>query len=373
MRRLRVLHVYKEYYPVLGGIENHVRDLCRALQERDDFEPAVLVTNQSARTVRETIDGIPVIRAGRIATVSRNPLSISLVREVARHPADIIHLHFPFPTGEMAYLLAGRGRKMVLTYHSDIVKQQMLLRFYGPFMRVALGRASRILATSPNYVQSSPYLPAYANKISVVPLGIDGARFAHPDEAAVAAIRRRYGGPLVLFVGVLRYYKGLAYLIDAMPEIDAHLVIVGTGPMDGELRAQIASRRIEDKVKLAGEVPDVELPAYYHACDVFVLPSSQRSEALGLSQMEAMACGKPVVCTELGTGTSYVNRNGETGLVVPPMDPEALSRAVARLLADAPLRERLGRRAAERVREEFAQERMVERIVQVYREVAAEN
>ncbi len=370
MLAVRVLHVYKEFYPVLGGIENHVRALCRALQERGTFQPTVLVTGPGRRTERDTVDGVPVVRTGRLATVSRNPISLRLVSEMARQPADIVHLHFPFPTGELAYLLAGRGRPMVLTYHSDIVKQQALLRLYGPFMKMALGRAHRILATSPNYVETSPYLPGYRPKISIVPLGIDTARFEQCDPAAVSALRQRFGTPLLLFVGVLRYYKGLPYLIEAMPDIDARLVIVGTGPMEAELRAQVAARHLEDRVFLAGPVPDADLVNYYHACDLFVLPSSQRSEALGLSQIEAMACGKPVVCTELGTGTSYVNLHGETGLVVPPMDPGALADAIARLLQDASLRDRMGRSALARVRAEFTEARMVDRIEQVYRQVA---
>ncbi len=369
-RALKVLHIYKEYYPVLGGIENHIRLVCDSLVGSGEFRPGVLVTNQGIRTLREQMDGVPVVRSGRLATISRNPISVSMPLELWQQQADIIHLHFPFPTGEMSYLLAGRGRKMVITYHSDIVKQQALLRFYGPFMRMVLRRADRIIATSSNYAQSSPHLASHLSRVKVVPLGIDTTRFATVDAEKVAALRQRYGTPLLLFVGVLRYYKGLPFLIEAMRELDARLVIVGQGPMEPELRAQIESQGLHPRIFLTGEVSDADLPSYYHACDIFVLPSSQRSEAFGLSQVEAMACGKPVVCTELGTGTSFVNQHGETGLVVPPMDSEALARAIDRLLADPYRRAEMGRKAAARVQAEFSREPMMRRIVEVYRQVA---
>jgi glycosyltransferase involved in cell wall biosynthesis len=367
--RVKVLHVYKECYPVLGGIENHIRILCDALREQGEFDPTILVTNQGARTVRDTLDGVPVIRAGRLSTISRNPISPALVYELWRSRAQIIHLHFPHPTGEIAYLLAGRGRKMVLYYHSDIVRQQSLLQMYRPFMNMTLDSASRIMVSSPNYARTSPHLSAFAPKIDTVPLGIDIAHFATVNHRRVERIKARLPGPLLLFVGVLRYYKGLNYLLEAMPQIKAKLLIIGSGPLDAELRHQAEELGLGAKVVFLGEVPNHDLAAYYHACDVFVLPSSQRSEAFGLSQIEAMACGKPVICTELGTGTTYVNIDGETGLVVPPANPVALAEACNRLLEDVDLRLRLGRQAAIRAKQEFGKDKMVASISEVYRRV----
>ena len=163
-----------------------------------------------------------------------------------------------------------------------------------------------------------------------------------PGSAEVRALHERYGeGPWLLFVGVLRYYKGLQYLLEAMPAIPARLMIVGDGPMGPDLRAQAQSLGLGDHVVFAGRVSDAELPGYYHAADIFILPASERSEAYGLVQVEAMASGLPVVCTELHTGTTFVNRHGESGLVVPPKDPAALASAIVTLLEDRALRQRL--------------------------------
>jgi rhamnosyl/mannosyltransferase len=329
----------------------------------------VLVTNRGWRTAREVVDGIPIVRAARLATVGRNPLSWSIVTEMARAAADIIHLHFPYPMGEMAYLLAGRHRKMVITYHSDIVKQRSLLLLYRPLLWQVLARADRIIATSPSYIKTSPFLRPFAAKTSVIPLGIDLERFQNPDLGQVEAIRQRYGHPLVLFVGLLRYYKGLPFLIRAMKQVPARLLIVGSGPLEKDLKALTEAGGLQQKVIFVGEVADEELPAYYHASELYVLPATHRSEALGVAQMEAMACAKPVVCTELGTGTTFVNVHGETGLVVPPASEQALAEAIGRLLADDGLRLRLGQGGRKRVSEEFTKELMAERIIEVYRQL----
>ncbi|MBN1888223.1 MAG: glycosyltransferase [Thermoflexales bacterium] len=368
---MKVLYVYKDYYPVVGGIENHLRLICRGLRAYPDIEPAVLVTNTSGRTVTEEIDGVRVIKAARLANVSSAPISLELFAWVRRLEADITHLHFPYPIGEMAYLLAGRSRKMVITYHSDIVRQKYLLQVYKPFMYRVLARADRITVSNPTYISSSPYLRPLAGKCVVIPHGADLDRFAasHAVTARAEEIRRTYGSPLILFVGLLRYYKGLAYLIEAMEQIEGRLLVVGQGPQGEEWRALSRQRGLEHKVVFLGRVSDEELVALYHACDVFVLPSIHRSESWGAVQVEAMACGKPVVCTELGTGTSFVNLNGVTGLVVPPQDAGALAGAVNQLLANPDLRRRLGEAGCARAQSELSAAVMVERLVKMYRQV----
>jgi glycosyltransferase involved in cell wall biosynthesis len=366
---VKVLHIYKDYYPVLGGIENHIRILAEGLIRRG-IEAQVLVTNTGPKTTVEEIGGVPVIKAGCPFRMSGAPLSPDLYLWLRRLEPDIAHLHFPNPTAELGQLLLGRSRKFVLTYHSDIVRQKYLLRLYRPFLWRALAAADRIIATSPNYVRSSPYLHRFADKCVVIPLGIDLSPFEGADRGRAEAVRRRYGSPLLLFVGKLRYYKGLEYLLEAMREVEARLLVVGTGPMEEEWQALAEALNLEDKVVFLGEVSDDDLPLYYHACDLFVLPASHRSEAFGLVQVEAMACGKPVICTELGTGTSYVNVDGETGLVVLPRDCQALAEAINHLLADGALRRRLGDRARARVRR-FSKEDMVDRIVELYEALMA--
>jgi len=369
---MKVLYVYKDYYPVVGGIENHIRLICRGLRAGyPDIEPTVLVTNRARNTVIEELDGVRVIKAGRLATVSSAPISLSLFAWIRRLEADITHLHFPYPIGELAYLLGGRSRKMMITYHSDIVRQKYLLQFYKPFLYRLLARADKITVSNPNYIQSSTYLQPLADKCVVIPHGADLSRFAATPEVQGHAreIRQRYLPPLVLFVGLLRYYKGLSFLIEAMSQIPGRLLVVGEGPQGQEWRALTRQLGLEDQVTFLGRVSDEDLVALYHACDVFVLPAIHRSESWGAVQVEAMACGKPVVCTELGTGTSFVNLHGQTGLVVPPCDSAALSQAINTLLQDEPLRQQMGQRARERAEHEFAYTTMVQRLVDLYTDV----
>lgn len=365
---MKIVHIYKDYYPVLGGIENHVRMVAEE-QVRRTHDVTVLVTNRGLRGQVLDLAGVRLIKAGRLATLASTPLSVSLFTWLRRLPCDIVHLHFPYPIGELAYLAAGRSRRMVITYHSDIVRQRGLLPLYDPFLRRVLQRADRIMPTNQRYVETSPYLRPLAAKCTVVPLGIDLSRFAQADLAQVEAIHRQYGRPLLLFVGRLRYYKGLDYLIRAMPQIPARLLVVGTGPMEARWKALTTEMGLTQKVIFLGNVGDADLPAYYHATDIFVLPSSQRSEAYGVSMLEAMACGVPAVSTELGTGTSFVNQDGQTGLVVPPCDPAALAAALNRLLTDDNLRRRMGEAAHQRAWSMFSLAAMVDRILAVYEDV----
>ncbi len=367
---MKIVHVYKDYYPVLGGIENHVRMVAEE-QARRGHDVTVLVTSRSLRGEVSESNGVHLIKAGRLATVASAPISLSLFGWLRRLPCDVAHLHFPYPIGEMAYLAGGQARRMVVTYHSDIVRQKGLLRVYAPFLRRVLQRADRILPTNQRYIETSPFLRPVAAKCTVVPLGIELERFASADPAQVAAIHRQYGQPLLFFVGRLRYYKGLEFLIRAMTQVQARLLVGGTGPMEKQWKALTAELGLTNKVIFLGDVHDADLPAYAHASSIFVLPSSQRSEAYGVSMLEGMACGLPAISTELGTGTSFVNQDGETGLVVPPCDSPALAAAINRLLADDELRRRMGQAAYNRARTMFSREAMVDRILAVYDAVMA--
>ncbi len=362
---MRVLHVYKDYYPVVGGMENHIRLLAQGAAGRG-LEITVLVTSPTGKTEVSELEGVRVIKAGRLATVASTPISFALFSWMRRLRTDITHLHFPYPWGELAHLVFGQSQRTVITYHSDIVRQKGLLKLYRPFLRQVLVRADRIIATSPNYVRSSPYLSEVSEKCTVIPLGIDMEPFLQSRTEEARKLREQYGFPLLLFVGLLRYYKGLDYLVRAMRDIDARLLVVGSGPMAEEWHALVRELGLTEKVFFTGRVQDEELPAYFHACDIFVLPASQRSEAFGVVQLEAMASGRAVVSTELGTGTSYVNVDGETGLVVPPRDPGELASAINRLLADEPLRTMMGQRGRERARQEFSQDVMIDRVLELY-------
>ncbi|HHB90688.1 MAG TPA: glycosyltransferase [Anaerolineae bacterium] len=365
---MRILHIYKDYHPVLGGIENHLRWLAEAQAARG-HDVTVLVTNPAGmRTVVREENGVRVIRAARFATVASTPLSLSLPAILAREKPDIVHLQFPYPVGEVSQWLLRRA-PTVISYQSDVVRQATILRFYNPLLKRVLQQAARILASSPNYIQSSPWLRPLAHKCTVVPLAIDVQRFSIPRHDEVARIRQRFPGPLLLFVGRLRYYKGLDYLIRAMKHVDATLLIIGTGPEAARLGAMSYELGLAQKIHFLGDIGDTLLPAYYQAADVFVLPASHRSEAFGIVLLEAMAAGTPLISTELGTGTSWVNQDGVTGLVTRPRDPTALVEAIHTLLRDDTLRHAMGERARQRARSEFDLPVLVERVERVYEEV----
>ncbi len=358
---MRILHLYKDYFPVLGGIENHVRVLAEA-QARAGHDVTVLVCDPSLRTHIEEINGVRVVKAGRLATVASMPLSCRQPLALARADADIVHVHSPYPLGEASAWLLKRRSKIVITYHSDVVRQKAIMRFYGPILRRVLRKADRIIATSPRYIETSPWLSQVREKCVVVPLGVDHRRFTPPPEP--------YDGPFtLLFVGRLRYYKGLDDLLRAMRSLpDARLRVVGIGPMLGPLRAMAQELRIANRVEFLGEVGDEELPEIYRRANLFVLPANARAEAFGTVLLEGMASGLPCVTTEVGTGTSWVVQDGVTGLVVPPHDPEALAKAIESL-RDQNVRVEMGKAARERVEQLFTQERMVRDVEALYQEL----
>lgn len=360
---MHILHIYKDYPPVMGGVEHHLRDLSEGLAARGHRVTALTTSQTRRTTVEAPLAGLEVIRAARDLHLASTPLSLAMLGRARGIRADIVHLHFPYPPGDLAALLAPGGPPLVVTYHSDIVRQRALLRLYRPLLGHTLRRAARIIATSPGYVRSSPFLRAHAAKCAVVPLGVDAARF-HP-----GAERPAGQPPVVLFVGRLRYYKGLHFLLDALPHVlPATLVIAGAGPERARLEAQAAALGVAGRVRFIGDVAVDDLPALYRAADVFVLPAHLRAEAFGIAQLEALASGLPCVSTELGTGTSYANRHGETGLVVQPGDAAALARAINILLASPELRRHYGANGRRRVERLFTSERMLDGVEAVYRD-----
>ncbi|HWQ11320.1 MAG TPA: glycosyltransferase [Roseiflexaceae bacterium] len=390
---MRILQIYKDYPPVLGGIEGHLRDLCEGLAARG-HEVTALVTSLDARTrIERPRPGLAVLRAARAAHAASTPLSLAMLSLARAARADVVHLHFPYPPGDLATLAVPGAPPLVVTYHSDIVRQRTLLRLYRPLLALTLRRAARIIATSDNYVKSSPFLRPHAAKCAVVPLGVDVRRFAPADERPTTNEQRRpaaesqvsvqehdespppahssfvvrRSSPTILFVGRLRYYKGLHLLLEAMPRVDATLLIAGSGPEQGRLAAQAAALGVAGRVRFLGDVPDEALPALYRAADVFVLPAHLRAEAFGIALAEALASGLPCVSTALGTGTSFANLHGVTGLVVPPGDPQALAGALNTLLDNPALRARYGQAARQRALELLSQEKMLDGVEAVYK------
>jgi glycosyltransferase involved in cell wall biosynthesis len=361
---MNILHVYKDYYPILGGIENHIKVLAEA-QAAAGHQVIVLVCDPGQHTRIKELNGVKVIKAGRLTTAASMPISLTQPVILARLRPDVVHIHSPYPLGEVANWLIGRGKVTVITHHSDVVRQKQILRFYGPLLRRVLRAADRIIATSPRYVETSPWLWPVREKCVVVPLGVDVTRFtpAHQPHA----------GPLtLLFVGRLRYYKGLDTLLQALTRApEARLTAVGEGPMREPWEALSQSLGLTDRVVFVGEVRDADLPNWYQQADLFVLPASARAEAFGIVLLEAMASGLPCITTEVGTGTSWVVQHGITGLVVPPRNPEALAGAIRQLLTDPDVRWRMGRRGQQRARQEFSQQRMVQGVMDLYQAILA--
>jgi rhamnosyl/mannosyltransferase len=291
-----------------------------------------------------------------------------MVRAISESGADIVHLHLPNPAAVLAYLASGHRGRLVVSYHSDVVRQRFLGAAFAPFLQWVLRRAEAIIVATPNYLDSSPALAPHRDRCCVIPYGISDADFEATD-TEVDALRQKYGERIVLSVGRLVYYKGFEHIIDAMASVEGQLLIVGDGPLRPELEARARARGVADRVTFLGKVE--RTAPFYHAADVFVLASVARSEAFGIVQLEAMACGTPVVNTRLASGVPYVSRHEETGITVPPGDPVALARAVNHLLADADLRHSYGLAARERVREEFDQDYMGERMLDLYEQILA--
>lgn len=363
---MKVLHIFKAYPPVVGGIEYHVRALAEALQRRG-CSVTVLAASASGRSTVADEAGVRVIRTRSWGSVASTPLSPALVGWVRRLQPDVTHLHHPYPLGECAHQLFGRASATIVTYHSEPVRYRRLGRVYRPFVSQLLRRADRVLVTTRPYLEGSTLLRPFVDRCRVVPLGIDPRPFAavEPDEAGGA---RRGPGAVVLFVGRLRHYKGLDVLCDAARVVDAEFRIVGDGPMGPAVRHRAGQSPAAGRIRFFGQVPDGALPAHYAAADIVVLPSVDRSEAFGLVMLEAMAAGRPVVSTELGTGTSVVNKHGETGLVVPPNDAAALAEALTSLLADPSRRATMGEAGRQRVVSQFHVDVMADRTLAIYRE-----
>jgi len=365
--RLRVLQVGKFYPPVRGGMETHLKDLCDQLRHVVDVD--VLVANTTRETVYESVGGVPVTRVASHGRLRATSIAPGYLREIARTPAEIVHLHAPKPMAELALLAWARPRraKVVVTWHSDVVRQRVLARLYRPISRRLLERADAICVATPNHVRSSAILPGYAGKVRTCPFGVD-LDALRVEPRAVEGVRARHGNrPIVLGVGRLVYYKGFEVLLDAMAGLDATLVIAGEGDRRAALEARARALGMADRVSLVGELDD--LRPLFAACDVFVLPSTHRSEAFGIVQLEAMAFGKPVVSTRLGTGVDWVNANELTGLTVPPGDAGSLRDAIARLLGSPALRARLGANGRRRVEQEYTTARAAESVLAVYHEL----
>lgn len=374
---MRVAHVGKFYPPEYhGGLESVVVGINDELVRRG-VSVSVIVAAVNGAERRDEYRGVKVHRVLNIGTVLSQPLTPGLPGAVRRAEADILHLHHPNPLGDLAVM--GDRRPLVITQHSDIVRQAALKPIYARVLSGAFRQARAITVGSEQLLRSSSELKGFEKKTRVIPFGIDGARFAEAAESAearsrVAALKQAWGErPIVLAVGRLVSYKGFDVLIEAMKDLDATLVIVGSGPEEDRLKELASSHAPHPTshapVIFAGRLPEPDLIAAYHACDLFCLPSTTTAEAFGMVLLEAMACGKPLVTTKLPTGVSEVNQDGVTGLQVPPGDAPALRDAISALLKDEARRLAMGEAARLRQAAEYSASLMGERFVKLYGEL----
>ncbi len=372
------LQLTKFYPPINGGIETAVRDIAEGLVARQ-WRVEILCANVERGTMIDS-GAIPVTRVsswGQVASTSMTPSLIPWLRRRQR-AHDVVHVHLPNPMANLAIWLTRPSAKLVIHWHSDIVKQKQLLKIYAPLQNWLLRRADAIIATSPPYAETSPWLRAFREKVHFVPLCVKDARTpetALQRQSQAEALRARYPGKKIVFaLGRMTYYKGFNVLIEAARSLsdDTVVLIGGGGELLASLREQVANAGLSERVHLIGRVADADLPAYYEAADVFCLPSLMRSEAFGLVMLEAMSFARPVVATRIvGSGVPWVNVDGETGLNAEPGDPASLSVALRRLLDDPALARTLGEGGRQRYETYFTIEKMTDALLGVYAHIGA--
>ncbi|WP_290650320.1 glycosyltransferase [Aquisalimonas sp.] len=368
---MRVLHVFRSYYPDSdGGIERALAHLCAGTSRLGVRNHVFALSPQPAsRPIRQ---GRAVVHQRRrhleLASCSMSMNTMLFFRRLVRH-SDVLHYHFPWPFADVLHLLMGRHKPALVTYHSDIVRQRRLERLYRPVMRRFMAQMETVVATSPQYMVGSPVLSTLGHRqMRVIPLGLDERRYPPVRPEEVEQWRQRVGEGFFLFIGVLRYYKGLHILLETLRHNRHRVVIVGSGPMARQLREQADRLGLNDRVTFTGYLPDDDKQALLYLCRALVFPSHQRSEAFGVSLIEAAMASRPMITADIGTGTSYVNRCGETGIVVPPSDAVALGEAMDKLAAAPDVAAQLGAAARQR----FESHLDISRSAIAYRDLYAE-
>jgi rhamnosyl/mannosyltransferase len=364
---MKILHVYRTYFPdSQGGLEEAIRQLCAATSDLG-VENRIFTLSPQPHPVVLSRPEAEVHRFPRdfeIASCSCSLRCLAGFKQLVDW-ADIVHYQFPWPFADLLHFGAGVRKPTLITYQSDIVRQRCLLRLYQPLMHRFLASADAIVATSPQYAGSSPVLPLYRPKLQVIPIGLAQERYPVASSEQLAAVRRRYGSDYFLFVGVLRYYKGLHLLLEAARNAPFAVVIVGSGPMEGQLKQQAVSLGLTN-VHFTGYVDDATKVALYGNARAIVFPSHRRSEAFGVTLVEGALFGKPLISAEIGSGTSYINQNLQTGLIVAPNDPAALRQAMLQLHQDPALARKFGDNAHQRYCQLFTAQQMAGSYHQLY-------
>lgn len=366
---LRILQVGK-FHPIRGGVEKVMLDLTTGLSERGIRCDMLCAATKGSYTVgiNDRARIIAVRSLANVKATMMSPAMIVRLRRICRQ-YDIIHIHHPDPMAALALRLSGFKGKVVLHWHSDILRQRQLLRLIKPLQTWLLKRADVIVTTSPPYLEQSPWLAPYRDKCQCVPIGILPVDDA--DQRAIDKLRKSVGGRKVVFsMGRLVGYKGFEYLIDAAAMLpDDHIVVIGgTGPLREQLQTRIEAAGLTEKVRLLGFVPEEALPVYYRAASLFCMSSVERTEAFGVVLIEAMSCGTPVVATRItGSGVPWVNADGISGRNAEPRDARSLAEAIMAVTGNTG--GQYSRGASERYRSLFTEEKMIKSIVEIYRNI----
>lgn len=382
-QKYRIIHLSKYYPPDRGGIETHVQTLART-QAALGAEVYVVCVNafdkqgrlsRTTKTLQEKDGDVSVIRLGRLFSFARFdicPELPSTLCKLVEEPNTILHLHTPNPTMLMALTMLHKRVPLVITHHSDIVKQKILKYVLRPFEHLVYSQTSRILTTSSQYIQGSKFLRLYRNKLSYLPLGLDFSDYMKPNPRAIAfshSLKEKYGETIWLAVGRLVYYKALHIAIEALTQSPGTLIVIGVGPLEQQLKTRASNLGVEDRIVWLGHVSEDELIGAYHAATSLWFPSNVRSEGFGLVQVEAMASGCPVINANIPcSGVPWVSRHEQEGLTVPTNDPMALAKAAKRLLHESGLRHRLVTASRKRA-EYFNHITMAQRSFEFYEEV----
>ncbi len=377
-RKIRILEVNKAYFPHTGGIETLVKQYSEELGKYKNIEVHTLVCcDGRGRTYSENINGVKLIRAGSVGTYFSCPLSFSFIRlfrKMSRN-ADIVHIHIPFPLADLALLLSGYKGKVIVSWHSDVVKQKKLLIFYRPLLKYLLNRADRILVATEGHISGSEFLPEYSHKCKILPYGISPEEYINIKKNPFLTEKATNPDCVkVFFTGRLVYYKGVDVLIKAFRNVNynCELFIAGTGVLESELKEKVSRYGINDRVHFLGFLPEEQLKQAFSDCDIFVLPSVARSEAFGIVQLEAMVYGKPVINTSLPSGVPYVSVHGKTGFTVQPENSRQLAKAIKILCENKSLREKFGQSARERVLTQFNEHTVIKKLYEILSEEVIE-
>lgn len=359
---MKSLQIVKLYAPVIGGVEKIAEDVAEGLGSD------VLCCQKKGKRSVEEIKGVKVIKTASFGMYFAMPVSLDFIRvwrKINRN-YDVIDLHTPFPLADLALFIFRPKAKLIVHYHSDIVRQKLLSVLLQPIVRSTLRRADKIIVSSPNLKNSSLVLRKFQNKIEVVPFGLDLAQYEKFDANFVTELKNKYG-KFALYIGRFSYYKGLTYLVKAMQKVDYKLIMIGDGNERFRIEKLIFDLGLAQKITLLPFQTDEKLRDYFHASSVFVLPSIYKSEAFGIVLMEALACSTPLVSTELETGTSFVNQHKKTGLVVKKADDLQLAEAINRILSDNPLQAKYSKSALERAKSVFDLKIMLDKIQKSYK------